>query len=122
MALNSYSVRFDPPGGVTVVVAGSTISKENFRTGEVVLRCGLSGGTAAGTISLRGHCYEQGNAVAEQTAAFSEQIPGGTDDEVAAALAGRIEPYECCRGSSELAERYRVARAFGSLSWTNPCG
>jgi hypothetical protein len=90
---NGHAAVYDADGGVTVVIAGSTISKENFRTGGVVLRFTLVGGALAGTIRLRGHCYEQGNAVADQTTSFNDSIPGGTDEEIASALSKKIAAF-----------------------------
>jgi capping protein alpha len=87
---NGNAAVYDAAGGVTVVISGNTISKENFRTGALVLRFNLKDGIVSGTITVRGHCYEQGNAVAEQTTAFSDSIPGGTEDEIASALAKKI--------------------------------
>jgi capping protein alpha len=81
---------YDAPDGATVVISGTTISKENFRTGGLVLRFNVNAGVVSGSITLRGHCYEQGNAVAEQTTNFRENIPGGSDDEIATNLAKKI--------------------------------
>jgi hypothetical protein len=81
---------YDSTGGVTVVVSGSTISKENFRTGSLVLRFNLNAGVVSGSIKLRAHCYELGNAVGEQETTFKETIPGGNDEEVATNLCKTI--------------------------------
>jgi hypothetical protein len=71
-------------------VSGSTISKENFRTGSLVLRFNLNDGVVSGYIALRAHCYEQGNSVGEQITNFKETIPGGTGDEIATNLCKKI--------------------------------
>jgi hypothetical protein len=72
-----------PDGGINIVISGSSISKENFRTGTVIMRFKYArGGRVTGTIQWLGHYYEQGNAMSNQKTSFNEQIGGGSDADI----------------------------------------
>jgi hypothetical protein len=81
-------------GGVTIVISGSSISKENFRTGTVIMRFRYArGGRVTGTIRWLGHYYEQGNAMSDQKATFNEQIGGGSESDIAANFVKKVGSF-----------------------------
>jgi hypothetical protein len=78
---NGKCAGYDATDGVTIVISGSSISKENFRTGTLVMRVALkSNGQLSGTISLKEHFYENKNADSEQASEFKDTVPGSSDD------------------------------------------
>ena len=81
-------------GGVTIVVSGSSVSKENYRTGSLVMRYKLSrDGHLTGSISLRAHFYENGNSVSNQTSEFDDTVGGSNDEELSVNLVKKITNF-----------------------------
>jgi capping protein alpha len=91
---NGNCAVYDAADGVTIVISGSSISKENFRTGSLVMRFALkSSGELTGTIALHAHFYENGNAVSEQASEFKDTVPGSSDDDKSANLVKKISAF-----------------------------
>ena len=91
---NGNCAVYDADDGVTIVVSGSSISKENYRTGSLVMRYKLtSAGDLSGTINFRAHFYENGNSVSEQASEFHDTIGGSNDEELSVNLVKKITNF-----------------------------
>jgi capping protein alpha len=91
---NGRCAVYDAAEGYTIVISGSSISKENFRTGSLVMRFTLTRrGRIQGSIRLREHFYENGNSVAEQASQFDETVGVGSDDETAVNVVKKIGTF-----------------------------
>ena len=81
-------------GGVTIVVSGSSISKENYRTGSLVMRYKLTkSGELTGSINFQAHFYENGNSVSEQRSEFSDTVSGSSDEDLSVNLVKKITNF-----------------------------
>ena len=76
---NGVCGAYDSDGSVKVVVRASSISKQNFRTGLIVLRFTCADGTIKGNIELKTHFYEHGNCLGTQSAEFEDSYDGDDD-------------------------------------------
>lgn len=91
---NGNCAVYDADDGVTIVVSGSSISKENYRTGSLVMRFKLtSSGDLTGSITFRAHFYESGNSVSEQSTDFQATIGGSNDEELSVNLVKKITDF-----------------------------
>jgi hypothetical protein len=91
---NGRCAVYDAANGCTIVISGSSISKENFRTGSLVMRFALTPqGRLRGSMRLREHFYENGNSVADQVTQFDESVGVGSNDETAVNAVKRIGAF-----------------------------
>lgn len=75
---------YDIEDGVAIVLSGSSIVRENYRTGNVVMRFTIKNGHLAGKITAAAHFYENGNCTLENSADFEGNVKGEDDDKQAA--------------------------------------
>ncbi|OHS97042.1 F-actin capping protein alpha subunit [Tritrichomonas foetus] len=81
---------YDSPNGVSIIMSGSSISKENFRTGSLLLRFTYNDGQLKGTIALQAHFYENGNAMGSQTSEYNEAVSGSDEGQIASNILKKI--------------------------------
>jgi capping protein alpha len=94
MLRNGTAAVFDSPGGIQIIISGSSISKENFRTGNFIMRFTLAPNKELkGTITVQAHFYESGNATTNQRAEFSQKVEGGNDQELAVNVAKKLNRF-----------------------------
>lgn len=81
---------YDSSEGVSIIMSGSSISKENFRTGSLLMRFTYHEGHLKGSISLHAHFYENGNAMGSQTSEYDEQVSGADEGQIASNILKKI--------------------------------
>lgn len=81
---------YDSNEAVAIIMSGSSISKENFRTGSLLMRFTYSDGHLKGYISLHAHFYENGNAMGSQTSEYDKQVSGADEGQIASNILKEI--------------------------------
>lgn len=81
---------YDSSEGVAIIMSGSSISKENFRTGSLLMRFTYNNGRLKGYISLHAHFYENGNAMGAQTSEYDKAVSGADDGQIASNILKEI--------------------------------
>lgn len=81
---------YDTENGVAIVLSGSSINRENYKTGSVVMRFRIENGRLAGKITAAAHFYENGNCTLENSADFEGTLASEDDDKKAAASAVKL--------------------------------
>lgn len=103
---------YDGSEGVAIIMSGSSISKENYRTGNLLLRFTYHEGHLKGTISLHAHFYENGNAMGSQTSEYNEAISGSDDGQIASNILKKISSmYE--DWTNKMADGFELLKSEG---------
>lgn len=80
-------------GGVHIIVSGSSISRDNFRTGNLVMKFHYQNGHIKGTITIIAHFFENGNSYVKQESPFEEAVSGSNDDDIALDLTKKLSKF-----------------------------
>ncbi|KAH0788203.1 F-actin-capping protein subunit alpha [Histomonas meleagridis] len=84
---------YDTNNGVAIVLSGSSIARENYRTGDVFMRFTIENGHLQGKITAAAHFYENGNCTLENSADFEAQVSGNDNDSMAAAAVKKLSEF-----------------------------
>ena len=84
---------YDADGAVKVVVRASSISKQNFRTGLIILRFTCADGTIKGSLDLKAHFYEHGNCLGTHSAEFEDSYSGDDDEAKAKDVVKKVTTF-----------------------------
>ena len=103
---------YDADDAVKVVIRASSISKQNFRTGLIILRFTCKDGTIKGSIALKTHFYEHGNCLGTQTTEF-EDTYAGDDDEAKAVDVGKKLNKFISKWTGAIAEGFDLLSSEG---------